>query len=164
MEKDMTNAAETQKTDDLSAITIHVNNHEVRLEGHRQTGLQIKQAAVAQGVDIKVDFVLFDEVGNDRTKHIADDEAVQVNAESRFLADVDILTVHVNEHPVRLEGRRHSGLQIKEAAIKQGVRIQPDFVLLEELPHNRTKEIKDDEFVVVSDKTRFQAIPNDDHS
>jgi hypothetical protein len=74
------------------------------------------------------------------------------------------ITIQVNEQPVRLEGRRHTGLEIKQAAIAQGVRIQLDFVLLEELPHHRTKEIKDSESVELTDHSRFQAIPNDDQS
>jgi hypothetical protein len=57
-----------------------------------------------------------------------------------------------------------TGLQIKEAAITQGVRIQSDFVLLEELDHNRTRQIADTETITVTEKSQFQAIPNDDHS
>lgn len=74
------------------------------------------------------------------------------------------VTVHVNGHPVHLDGHRVTGLHIKQAAISQGVRIQLDFVLLEELPHNRSKQIGDGEAVEVTDHSRFDAIPNDDHS
>jgi hypothetical protein len=74
------------------------------------------------------------------------------------------VTVHVNTKPVRLDSHRATGLQIKQAAINQGVTIQLDFVLLELLGHNRTKEVRDNETITVTDKSEFDAIPNDDHS
>jgi len=74
------------------------------------------------------------------------------------------VTVHVNTKPVRLDTHRVTGLQIKQGAIQQGVSIQLDFLLMELLDHGRTKEIKDSETISVTDKSEFDAIPNDDHS
>jgi len=79
-------------------------------------------------------------------------------------ADRHEVTIHVNDKPVRVPRPRVSGLQIKQAAIAQGVRIELDFVLLEDLPHNRTKPIADTDTVTVTEHSRFQAIPNDDQS
>lgn len=78
--------------------------------------------------------------------------------------DGDTVTIHVNGKPVNLESHRVTGMAIKQAAIAQGVRIQIDFVLLEELSHNRTKQIGDNETIEVSNQKKFEAIPNDDHS
>lgn len=77
---------------------------------------------------------------------------------------VQKVTIHVNEKPVTLVGHAHTGLQIKQAAIAQSVKIELDFVLSEELSHDRTRIIADDQRVAVSDKSRFDAIPNDDQS
>jgi hypothetical protein len=72
--------------------------------------------------------------------------------------------IHVNTKPVKTRGHHHTGLEIKEAAIEQGVNIQLDFVLSEELSKDRTRVIGDDERIEVNGHSRFDAIPNDDHS
>jgi sulfur carrier protein ThiS len=74
------------------------------------------------------------------------------------------VTVHVNEKPVEVPAGSATGLQIKELAIKQGVAIQLDFVLVEELAHDRTKVIGNDDVVKVTGKTRFLANDGDDNS
>jgi hypothetical protein len=74
------------------------------------------------------------------------------------------VTVHVNERPVRLSRELVTGLVIKEAAIAQGVPIQLDFILVEELGGDRTKNIGDNDPVHVSDRTRFLANSGDDNS
>lgn len=74
------------------------------------------------------------------------------------------VTVHVNERPVALPVHETTGLQIKEAAIAQGVPIEPDFILVEELGHDRTKPITDTDHVHVSDHSRFLANDGDDNS
>ena len=74
------------------------------------------------------------------------------------------VVIHVNTKPVRLKSHRGTGLAIKQAAVEQGVKIQLDFVLLEELEHHRTRQIGDAETITVTDKSQFQAIPHDDHS
>lgn len=73
-------------------------------------------------------------------------------------------TVTVNTRPVALPSRRVTGLQIKEAAVAQGVPIQIDFVLSEELGDHRTKIIGNGEQVSLTDHSRFLAIPPDDNS
>lgn len=74
------------------------------------------------------------------------------------------VVIHVNRKPVKMAGAVHTGLEIKQAAIAQGVRIQLDFVLSEELAHGQMRIVGDNERVKLSNKSRFDAIPNDDHS
>ena len=44
-----------------------------------------------------------------------------------------VVTVSVNEHPVKMVGHTATGTEIKTAAIEQGVDIQLNFVLEEDL-------------------------------
>jgi hypothetical protein len=70
-------------------IAILVNEREVVMVGHQQTGLQIKQAAISQGVPIQIDFVLSIEHGDHQTKIVADSDHVAINKNSRFVAIAD---------------------------------------------------------------------------
>lgn len=72
--------------------------------------------------------------------------------------------VTVNGKPVVLRKRHMTGLEIKEAAIAQGVRIEANFILQEELPNGQSRIIGNDDRIEVRDHERFTAIPNDDHS
>jgi hypothetical protein len=74
------------------------------------------------------------------------------------------IEIHVNERPVHLTGHRHTGLEIKQAAIAQHVRIELDFLLYLEGPEGQTKHIDDAEEVTITDKTHFAAVPDDDNS
>jgi hypothetical protein len=67
-------------------IAILVNEKKVVLDKERQTGMSIKQAAIAQGVAIQTDFVLSIERGGGKTELIGDDEAIKVHDGERFLA------------------------------------------------------------------------------
>lgn len=66
-------------------VVIHVNERPVTV-AHRVTGLEIKQAAISQGVPIQLDFVLSQELNDRRTKIIGDTDEVSVNEHSRFVA------------------------------------------------------------------------------
>lgn len=78
--------------------------------------------------------------------------------------DHDHVTVTVNEQPVRLKGHSATGAQIKAAAIAQGVHIQPNFVLQEELPNGTSRVIGDSDHVRLRPHMRFTAIAPDDNS
>lgn len=67
-------------------VTILVNEKKVVLDKEPQTGMSIKQAAIAQGVGIQTDFVLSLERGGGKTELIGDDETIKVHNGSRFLA------------------------------------------------------------------------------
>lgn len=70
-------------------VTIHVNNQPVKIDGPRVTGLQIKEAAIAQGVAIGLDFVLSENRPNGRPEIVGNDDVVTVNKNSRFTATDD---------------------------------------------------------------------------
>jgi Multiubiquitin len=75
------------------------------------------------------------------------------------------VTVKVNTKPVVLPDHRVKGLQVKEAAIDQGVEIQPDFLLtLEAHEGQPARTIDDDEFVTVTKHSEFTANDVDDDS
>lgn len=66
-------------------VAITVNNKQVTVTGPRTTGMDVKQAAVDQGVDIGLDFQLAEVKGKGRVI-IGDDEVVTVNKNSKFIA------------------------------------------------------------------------------
>lgn len=69
-------------------VTVTVNTKPVVLDSHRVTGLQIKQAAIAQGVDIELDFHLVLEAHDGHpARRIRDDEAITVTKHSVFSAN-----------------------------------------------------------------------------
>lgn len=74
------------------------------------------------------------------------------------------VTVHVNERPVWLDRRTVTGLDVKEAAIAQGLPIELDFILVEELGDDRTRNIGNSDIVHVTDRTLFLANSGDDNS
>lgn len=67
-------------------IRILVNEKPVALDDNNQTGLSIKQAAIAQGVNIQLDFVLSIERGGGKTELIGDNDRITVRPGARFLA------------------------------------------------------------------------------
>jgi hypothetical protein len=80
---------ETSSTSEKRAtVTIHVNERPVRLEKHRESGLEIKAAAIAQGVEIKPDFILVEEAhGGHEARVVGDDDVVKVTTHSKFTAN-----------------------------------------------------------------------------
>ena len=71
---------------------------------------------------------------------------------------------HLNRRPVRVFGHTHTGLEIKDAAIAQGVKIARDFLLFLEHEHQPNQPVGDDEEVHVTKHSRFKAIGDDDNS
>ena len=66
-------------------VEITVNKKEVRMEGQRATGLQIKEAAIAQGVQIELDFQLALVHGHER-RIIGDTDGVELHEDQKFVA------------------------------------------------------------------------------
>lgn len=87
-----------------------------------------------------------------------------VNNQPGTVVHPRLTEILVNERPVNVDGPRITGLAIKQAAIAQGVPIQLDFVLSEELPNGRSRVVGDNDTVTVNKNSRFLAIPNDDNS
>lgn len=146
-------------------IEILVNDLPVRVSGHKQTGLSIKEAAIQQKVPVESDFVLSIERAG-RLEPVSDDQEIEVHKDERFVAvhhdhRIEIL---VNERPVTVEGHKQTGLSIKQAAIDQKVPIELDFVLSIERGGGKTELVGDDQKITVHKHERFLAIPNDDNS
>lgn len=69
-------------------VTVTVNNKPVVLARHRVTGLEIKQAAIAQEVQIELDFILTLEAHDGQpAKTIDDNETITVTEHSEFSAN-----------------------------------------------------------------------------
>ena len=148
-------------------VTVTVNQHPVKLLGQTETGIQIKTAAIEQGVGIHLTFLLEEESPDGKRRLIADEESVELKDGLRFIAEDErhrTVTVTVNEQPVKLHGREATGAQIKAAAIAQGVHIQPNFVLQQELPNGKSKIVGDEDCVHLREHMRFTAIAPDDNS
>jgi hypothetical protein len=74
------------------------------------------------------------------------------------------ITIHVNERAVPVDDRRLMGVEIKQAAIDAGVRIELDFILVEELRDGQTRVVGDRDEVRVNRHSRFLANDGDDDS
>lgn len=65
---------------------IFVNENEVKIHAIEQTGLQIKQAAINQDVKIELDFVLAEEISDDKRRIVGNDEVVKLHEGMKFSA------------------------------------------------------------------------------
>jgi hypothetical protein len=74
------------------------------------------------------------------------------------------VSITVNNKAVEIIGPRVTGLQIKEAAIAQGVQIELDFQLSQELPSGETRIVGDTDVVTVNKNSVFTAVAGDDNS
>ena len=87
--------------------------------------------------------------------------ANDVTAEALSLKTV---TIEVNDHKVEMPAGPATGLEIKEAAIKQDVKIELNFVLQLQLPNGSSKVIGDEDKVPLTEHLTFTAIAADDNS
>ena len=74
------------------------------------------------------------------------------------------VTIEVNDRKVEMPAGPATGLEIKQAAIKQGVNIQVNFVLQVQLPNGSSKVIGNDDKVPLTEHLAFTAIAADDNS
>jgi hypothetical protein len=145
-------------------VHVLVNGHAVNLLGHMETGREVKTAAIEQGVEIRLDFVLAEELPDAGHRAVGDHEKVELREHMRFTAREPVVTVSVNEQPVKLHGHSATGAEIKAAAIAQGVHIQANFVLQKELPNGTSRIVGDGDCVHLREHLRFTAIAPDDNS
>ena len=75
-----------------------------------------------------------------------------------------IVVIEVNTHKVDMPAGPATGLEIKEAAIKQGVNIELNFVLQQQLPNGSAKVIGNDDKIPLAEHLAFTAIAPDDNS
>ena len=78
---------ETRQGEDRGKVTVHVNGKPVVLRKHRVTGLEIKQAAIAQRVEIELDFILVEERRGNDDRVIGDTDTITVTKRSQFTAN-----------------------------------------------------------------------------
>ena len=78
--------------------------------------------------------------------------------------DPKTIEIEVNDQKVEMRGELATGLEIKQAAVEQGVSIQTNFVLQLHLPNGSSKVIGDDDKVELSEHMAFTAIAADDNS
>jgi hypothetical protein len=74
------------------------------------------------------------------------------------------IEVEVNSRPVHMNERTVTGAEIKSAAIQQGVSIEQNFVLQQELPNGVSRIVGDDDEVKLHPHMSFTAIRADDNS
>jgi len=75
-----------------------------------------------------------------------------------------VVHIKVNDQNVVMPTHEANGLQIKEAAIAQGVQIQLNFLLELDEGHKKSRVIDNNETVHLHDGMSFTAIRNDDNS
>ncbi|MYA84695.1 MAG: hypothetical protein F4Y12_03820 [Acidimicrobiaceae bacterium] len=81
-------SAETTEVVERSAwpVFITVNRKEVKVDGPKVSGLDIKKAAIEQGLEIKLDFKLAEETADGKERIIGDADIVEVTEKSVFWA------------------------------------------------------------------------------
>jgi Multiubiquitin len=67
-------------------VAIFVNEQSVKLYGHSATGTEIKMAAIEQGVLIKPNFVLQEELPNGTSRIVGDGDRVHLREHLKFTA------------------------------------------------------------------------------
>lgn len=67
-------------------IRVTVNYKPVEFKNRKVTGLEIKETAIAQGVGIELDFVLFLKLGPKQRKVIGDTDPVRLREDQKFEA------------------------------------------------------------------------------
>ena len=90
--------------------------------------------------------------------------AEDVKAGADLGAEPKKVEIEVNGNKVEMLEGPASGLEIKQAAIEQGVGIKENFVLQQEMPNGTGKVIGDDDKVVIHEHLSFTAIEPDDNS
>ncbi|MER9240668.1 multiubiquitin domain-containing protein [Mesorhizobium sp. M0633] len=141
------------------------------LEGVRQEWL----VAFINGITLKRlankdrdRFIVVREREDEIDEEIDDDQMVDLSAPGlekfRIRAVEKLVEISVNTKRVVMERGEHTGLDIKQAAIAQGVNIQLDFVLSLEKRHGETQIIGDNDPVKVKKGQKYVAIADDDNS
>jgi hypothetical protein len=79
-------AQTTDTAEKVKVVTIQVNNQPVTFQQTEVTGLQIKQAAINQGVAIQADFQLFEKQGEGKLTLIPDNKTIKIHEREEFRA------------------------------------------------------------------------------
>lgn len=143
----------------------------IDIEGRREewpchliTGNTVKKLAGQEDPDV----IAVLERSDAPDRELEDDEVVDLRAEGveRFHLKhaSPQIEVFVNDKPVVIRRGWRTGIEVKQAAIEQGVAIQLDFVLSLERASGQTKIIGDADTVRVKPGQHFIAIADDDNS
>lgn len=157
----------TPETHETNAIEILVNDKLVLIPTQKSTGAQIMATAIEQGAHIEQDYILWEELPDGAVRQLDNKEEINLRHHHHFAASPNeqhFVTVSVNEMPVKLKGHSANGAEIKAAAIAQGVLIQPNFILQEELPNGTSRVVGDNDSVHLRQHLKFTAIAPDDNS
>ncbi|MFZ5676733.1 MAG: multiubiquitin domain-containing protein [Pseudomonadota bacterium] len=143
------------------------------LEGERQewlvpfiNGITLKRLAGKSPED----FTVLLEREDQPDREIDDKQRIDLSAhglEKFKLKPVEkIVTIFVNgeKNPVKITRGDHKGIEIKQAAIEQGVKIQLDFILSLEKANGDTDIIGDNDPVKVKEGQHYTAVADDDNS
>ncbi len=71
------------------------------------------------------------------------------------------VTITVNDRPITFQEHKATGMEIKETAITQGLKIHSDLVLFKVNPNCCLKQIRDTETVTLHEAARFCAVTPD---
>lgn len=113
-------------------------------------------------------FIVILEREHEPDQEIDDDQMVDLSGNGlekfRLKPAEKLVEVFVNDKPVHITRGEHTGLEIKQAAIAQGVNIRLDFVLSLEKHRDETQIIGDNDLVLIKKDQRYVAIADDDNS
>jgi hypothetical protein len=127
------------------------------------TGWTVKQLARQPDRDL----VVVMERGEEPPRIIRDDEEVRIGRpglERFHLRPTIAVEIKVNNNDVKIHQGRRTGLEIKTAAISQGVKIQLSFTLSEDPPDGTSKLVGDSDRVWIKGGEQFLAIDDHDDS
>jgi hypothetical protein len=141
------------------------------LEGERQEWL----IAFINGTTLKKlaskdaeEFIVVREREDEPDEEIEDDQMVDLSGAGlekfRIRPVEKLVEIFVNDKPVKIARGERTGLEIKQAAIAQGVNIQLDFILNLEKHKGETQVIGDTDHVKVKKGQHYVAIADDDNS
>ena len=74
---------------DERLVDVVVNKKSVEISGPSTTGLEIKEAAIAQGLQIELSFLLSEKIGEHKTRVIGDSDTVHLHPGQEFVAVAD---------------------------------------------------------------------------
>lgn len=115
--------------------------------------------------DLPEDAEILRDFESPRDERILDGTVVRFKDGPVFRSRITSITVKVNNRPVRFTKRRVTGLEIKQAAIAQGVPIDLQFVLYQMTPSGDLGPvIRDHQSVLLRKCDQFRCIAPDDNS
>jgi hypothetical protein len=144
-------------------LEIRVNDIPVKFHRHRATGIEIKETAIEQGLAIEKNFRLI-KIHDGHEIDVADEEIIELHRHEVFLAVASVTSILVNKKVVKVNGHHANGLEIKQAAIAEGVNIKLDFNLFKIKEDGSLSPVQDQQKVRLHNGEKFSATAPDDSS